>query len=762
MNPTGHPLSLKKKLIAFFSFLFLLFVSAGILGLYILDQIEYYEKRLQYPQSKIYLINQLTLAIHEVEHKLDEQILDGKNASASLEAQHKKNLDLFEQLKTLSREEMAFVRETFLEEQAELKTIEELEAVYLEFQPKTQDFLAGPSAGSINPYANFFEETLGRSYQKRIHQFLADELQEIEQTHLELASHLQFFRLLIVLSIGIAILLLVFLYSLIQKELAKPIEALTTAAKKVGAGDFCIRLDESSQNEIGFLSKTFNTMSRELEASHNAALKERQKLFSMLDKLPVCFHLQAKDHSVPFSNKMFRDRFGESQKNPCYSLVHGSDTLKIIESKTEQSSTWQAMDGRIYLVVCAPFTDVDGSELVMEMAVDITERENAKTELVKAKKTAEQANQAKSQFLARMSHEFRTPLNSILGFGQLLEMDDEPPKSEEQKENLSRILRAGEQLLELVDGILDLSALDAGEISLSPHTVNLSEIVDNAISLLRPRALEGEVTLQFDNYFEPPLFAHADASRLRQILTTLIANAVKFTRPGGKVCVGVEMREGDFIRVGVRDTGIGIPEDNRKQMFKAFSRISHFNDEITGAGINLAVAKQLIEMMGGRIDYESVVGEGSYFYFDIPQSTQGLSADSSQPDSGRQTEAKTKILYIENTPDSIELMKQIFAENPKIKLYTAGNVEEGIQAAQSLELDLILMDANLPGENGKTAFEQLQSVFKTRKVPIIALTAGSMQTDINQVAQSGFHSYITKPINIPELKELISKTLPKT
>jgi hypothetical protein len=187
-----------------------------------------------------------------------------------------------------------------------------------------------------------------------------------------------------------------------------------------------------AKNKLELTNKALQNEITEKEEAQEKVHRERQNLYQMLDSLPISFHLQASDYTVPFANKVFRERFGDHHNRLCHEMMHNRtqpcevcSTFKVFDHGKNETSVWDSQDGRSYITVCTPFTDVDGSPLVLEMALDITDQENAKKVAILAKEEAEKSNRAKSEFLTRMSHEFRTPMNAILGFGQLLDMDTE-------------------------------------------------------------------------------------------------------------------------------------------------------------------------------------------------------------------------------------------------------------------------------------------------------------------------------------------------
>jgi len=207
---------------------------------------------------------------------------------------------------------------------------------------------------------------------------------------------------------------------------------------------------------------------------------ERKRFYDMLNNLPVLFHLQASDYSVPFANKMFRNRFGDPETKPCYALMHKRTQpcetctpFEIFNTNRTEESIWESFDGRTYLTVVTPFQDLDGSPLVLEMAVDISEQKEAEKALLISKHEAEIANKAKSEFLSRMSHEFRTPLNAIMGFSRLLQADLEDPS---QQKKVEQIIHSGDHILRLVEDVLHLGKIEKGKLPINSEEVSLNKL----------------------------------------------------------------------------------------------------------------------------------------------------------------------------------------------------------------------------------------------------------------------------------------------
>jgi len=270
--------------------------------------------------------------------------------------------------------------------------------------------------------------------------------------------------------------------------------------------------------------------------------------------------------------------------------------------------------------------DKQGNPLTMTgFHSDISARKAMEAELLQEKETAEKANQAKSEFLSSMSHELRTPLNAILGFAQLMEDNPEEPLSEEQQENIEFILSSGEHLLNLINDILELAAIEAKKVDLQIKSIILSNALTDAISLLKPIAAKTNIVIN-DITEDLNFTVLADSIKLKQVLLNLISNAIKYNKPNGTISLNCETINNTHVRINVCDTGIGIPENQQQKLFTAFNRLGQENSNIEGTGIGLLVTKELVEMMHGTLGFESIEAQGSCFWFELPlSSTKNLS-----------------------------------------------------------------------------------------------------------------------------------------
>jgi PAS domain S-box-containing protein len=411
-----------------------------------------------------------------------------------------------------------------------------------------------------------------------------------------------------------------------------------------------------------------------------------------------------------------------------------------------------------------PYSDPVSGQVTHVVVVtrDITEQLQAERLLIEAKELADKANQAKSAFLASMSHELRTPLNAIIGFAQLLEMGEPVPLEPEQEEAVGHILNGGRHLLGLINEVLDLARIEAGKLDISAEVMALDEAIAEATALSSPLASRRHVSIR--HVCAAGMSVFADTARVRQILLNLLSNAVKYNREGGMVTVSCQ-KKGDFCRVTVIDTGSGIPRAWQAQVFEPFQRLGAERTAIEGTGIGLVICKKITEAMGGRIGFDSEAGVGSRFWLELPVARQGVSVGpiaETAPALEREEAPQGRVLYVEDNPFNLSVMKHIFRQIPGVELLLSENAEEGGAVVQNTLPDLVLMDINLPGMNGLEAMKILKSDPRTAAIPVVAVSASAMSRDIQAGVDAGFHAYLTKPFDVPELIEFVRKVLKKT
>jgi PAS domain S-box-containing protein len=395
---------------------------------------------------------------------------------------------------------------------------------------------------------------------------------------------------------------------------------------------------------------------------------------------------------------------------------------------------------------------------------DVTERKRAEENIMEAKEEAERANLAKSEFLSRMSHELRTPLNAILGFGQLLEMEDLP---EHQRESASYILSAGRHLLDLINEVLDISNIESGGMTLSVEPVSLSEILHDAMNLMKPLAAERQIRLQSFVGEAAPIFVIADRQRLKQVFLNLLSNAIKYNRQDGEV--RIELQGGDAVcpggklRIDIADTGIGFQPESLKRAFTPFERLGAEKTNVEGTGLGLALSKRLIELMGGRIEVRSEPGLGSTFTLELQSANDpvaSLGREREVPEAEVASAAReVSVLYIEDNLSNLRVVERVMSRRPHMKLTAAMQGRVGLDLAYAHPPDLVLLDLHLPDIDGNEVLQRLRGDSRTSGIPVIVISADATQTQVSRLKAAGAHEYLTKPFDIQQLLATMDKTL---
>ena len=390
-------------------------------------------------------------------------------------------------------------------------------------------------------------------------------------------------------------------------------------------------------------------------------------------------------------------------------------------------------------------------------------------ELATAKAAVEKVSREKSDFLVQLSHELRTPLNVILGFAQLIE-SGVPPPAPSQKQSLEQILTAGRYLLELANEILDRALIESGQVTFSQEPVSVGEILNECQAMILPQAKRRHIDMTFP-VFDRDCYVKADRTRVKQVLMNLLLNAIKYNKLGGAVAVEYKMTRPDTVRICVRDTGKGLTVEQLSQLFQPFNRLGQEAGEEEGAGIGLVVSKQLVEVMGGTIGASSTVGEGSVFWIDLdttaaPQLTppDGARAPAVHPPIAEASPSPNsvslrKVLYVEDNPANLELVRQLIVRHANLRLFTATDGALGVASARANHPDVILMDLNMPGMNGREALKILRNDPSTAHIPVIALSANAMPRDIESGLKAGFFNYLTKPIEVTQFMKALDLAL---
>ncbi|WP_159521544.1 ATP-binding protein [Sunxiuqinia indica] len=384
------------------------------------------------------------------------------------------------------------------------------------------------------------------------------------------------------------------------------------------------------------------------------------------------------------------------------------------------------------------------------------------TELEKAIDRAQESERLKTAFLANMSHEIRTPLNSILGFSELLSPDLE----EGQFEDYSEIIRnSGIQLLQIIDDILDFSKLESNQLPLFFSLCNINKIMQEVyITQKQSKKLRQSDTIQLKEpqiELSNDIYLKTDPVRLKQILNNLINNAIKFTKEGF-VEFGFSIKagsRGEMIEFYVKDTGIGISDTKQKAIFERFIQVDSFSMK-EGNGLGLSICKGLVELLGGVIWVESIVDEGSCFYFTLPFSDQGEMGVTKQVEqhNGKWSLSGSKVFIAEDNLDSLTYLEEVLLIEGVI-VKTALDGQSLLELLKEDTPDLILLDINMPVKNGYETIAEIRKSGLT--MPVIAQTAYAMPEERSTILAAGCTDYISKPIQRTKLLSLIREVLKK-
>jgi len=395
------------------------------------------------------------------------------------------------------------------------------------------------------------------------------------------------------------------------------------------------------------------------------------------------------------------------------------------------------------------------------VAHDVTERARTEKELREAKEEADRANRAKSEFLSRMSHELRTPLNAILGFGQLLERQS---PTETQRTRVHHIVSAGRHLLNLINEVLDLSRIEAGNLDLSLEPVPMLDVLQETIELMRPLATNRTIEISVEIAIDDSSYVLADRQRLKQVFLNLLSNAVKYTPVGGKVTLFGDTVGDSAMRILVTDTGEGIPADKLCRLFTPFDRLGAEQSGVEGTGLGLALCQRLMQAMHGSVGVDSTAGKGSTFWIELPRTespTKLLAAQKSAvPVSGKKgSEQQHTILYIEDNLSNLLLIEELLADQPQYKLITAMQGQIGLDLARQHLPDVILLDLHLPDLPGGEVLSRLQETEATRDIPVVVLSADATSHQIARLKKAGARAYLTKPLSIPDFFSVLEDTI---
>jgi two-component system sensor histidine kinase/response regulator len=625
----------------------------------------------------------------------------------------------------------------------------------------------------------------------------------------------------VVLASIITVMLIVTLVIALATEgIIRPIRYLTGAARRLsaGAGDTFEPLKIHSQDEIGVLTGTFNSMAaqvREQRELLEARVRERTEALSrtnaglaaeiaereqaqralresselvmlLLEGAPEAIYGIDTDGKTTFCNAaclrmLGYDTLSEVLGKNLHNLAHHSkadgspypieecqmyESLKTGKEVHVDGEILWRKDGTSFPAECwsRPIHRADAIIGAVVTFVDVTERKLVEEALRTAKAAAESANRSKSEFLANMSHEIRTPLNGVIGMTDLA-LDTE--LTPEQREYLETVKLSAGALLTVINDILDFSKIEAGKIDIETIAFDLRESVETTLKTLALRADEKGLELLCDFVEDVPATVHGDPVRLGQMLTNLVGNAIKFTNEGQVlVKVEVESRESQttILHFIVSDTGIGIPKEKQKAIFESFTQAdTSTTREFGGTGLGLTITSRLATMMGGRIWVESEPGKGSEFHFTISVGAGTEQLLQPESDLPYNLLRGTRVLVVDDNETNRRILDRMLTRwemRPTCVEGGAGALRELVSSCESGDpFRLVLTDMHMPGMDGFGLVEQIRNQGEIATATVMMLSSGARRGEMARFRELGLFAYLVKPIRQNELRDAIARAL---
>ncbi len=600
----------------------------------------------------------------------------------------------------------------------------------------------------------------------------------------ELKTKINNFILVMVVVYALLLIASLILALRLQKIISGPILELAKTTKSISKNnDYSVQIEIQGSDEISHLFQEFNNMlmvintkNNEMETTQNELIESEKTLKSFIESNPESVCLIDKFGKIIVANTSFIEHFFYSRdlddQSNIYQKIHKNLT-KIVKFSIESAISKMDLvriemedETKIYDLYIQPLFDKNSDVVKLSiLAVDITVRKQSEAIIIKKNEElklaidkANESDQLKSAFLANMSHEIRTPMNGIIGFSQLLLADD--LDNDEKVECINVIQNSSNQLLSIINDIIDVSKIESGQIIINSSDINVNELLKDVHDLLNDEALKKGLNLTYECQFAlNDSIIKIDGSKIKQILSNLILNAIKFT-DHGNITFGYKI-DHSVVIFYVKDTGIGIASENLEIIFERFRQADgSLSRQYGGTGLGLAICKGFVDKMGGRIWAESVIESGSSFYFSIPlliSTNRSMrivnTSGSSQLISNFENR---KILVAEDEDINFRYLEKILRKS-KVEIVHAKNGMEAVYLCRNSQFDIILMDIKMQVMDGVEALNEIKQFNK--RIPIIAITAYAFEQDKEKMLDFGFSDYLSKPYTKEQLFDVLKHNI---